>query len=354
MNEPIMGSRAAKALLTIILAIATAIVAIWFLTGIYTIKPGQAAAIRIFGAANVEPVTTEGFHWNWPGPVGHTDIVQLSENRSAEVGFNNLPDDKIDGLTGEGWQRDINAATMITGDLNLVEVQIVAQYRISDLNKYLFHADDPGHSFEYLDNERSKTHRSHPRNRPDGQSLKDTLEIAMRRAFGQRTIDEALITDRETIEREIMQVAQEILDEYETGILLTSVQLQEVKAPDAVQEAFDDVLRAREEKETRINEALAFESDTLPKARGLAKQLVQQAQAYRAERIAAATAEADRFTNILNEYKASPEIIASRMYLETIDRVLPRLHQIIVTGDDPPSVILDAGSNTGRRIITTP
>ena len=354
MNEPIIGSRAAKALLTVILAIATVIVVIWFLTGIYTIKPGQAAAIRIFGAANAEPVTAEGFHWNWPGPVGHTDIVQVSENRSAEVGFNSLPNDKIDELTGEGWQRDINAATMITGDLNLVEVQIVAQYRISDLNKYLFHADDPGHSFEYLDKERSKTHRSHPSSRPDGQSLKDTLEIAMRRAFGQRTIDEALITGRETIEREIMQVAQEILDEYETGILLTSVQLQEVKAPDAVQEAFDDVLRAREEKETRINEALAFESDTLPKARGLAKQLVQQAQAYRAERIAAATAEADRFTNILNEYKAAPEIIASRMYLETIDRVLPRLHQIIVTGDDPPSVILDAGSNTGSRIITTP
>ena len=354
MNEPIIGSRAAKALLAVILAITTVIVVIWFLTGIYTIKPGQAAAIRIFGAANAEPVTAEGFHWNWPGPVGHTDIVQVSENRSAEVGFNSLPNDKIDELTGEGWQRDINAATMITGDLNLVEVQIVAQYRISDLNKYLFHADDPGHSFEYLDKERSKTHRSHPSNRPDGQSLKDTLEIAMRRAFGQRTIDEALITGRETIEREIMQVAQEILDEYETGILLTSVQLQEVKAPDAVQEAFDDVLRAREEKETRINEALAFESDTLPKARGLAKQLVQQAQAYRAERIAAATAEADRFTNILNEYKAAPEIIASRMYLETIDRVLPRLHQIIVTGDDPPSVILDAGSNTGSRIITTP
>ncbi len=354
MREQILSVGETKILFSVILAAFAVIAIIWSLTGMYTVKPGQAAAIRIFGAAAAEPVTAEGFHWNWPAPVGHKDIIQVSENRSAEVGFNSLPSDRIDVLTGEEWQRDINAATMITGDLNLVEVQIVAQYRISDLNKYLFHADDPGHSFEYWDKDRAKTHRSHPVGRPDGQSLKDTLEIAMRRAFGQRTIDEALITDRETIEREIMEVAQEILDEYETGIRLTSVQLQEVKAPDTVQEAFDDVLRAREEKETRINEALAFESDTLPKARGLAKQLVQQAQAYRAERIAAATAEADRFTNILNEYKASPEIIASRMYLETIDRVLPRLHQIIVTGDNPPSVILDAGSGTGSRIIPTP
>ena len=353
MDNQVLTPAAARVMFAAFFGIIAVIMIIWFMTGMYTVKPGQAAAVRIFGAAAAEPVSAEGFHWNWPKPIGYTNIIQVSENRSAEVGFNSLPDDKIDALTAEGWQRDINAATMITGDLNLVEVQIVAQYRISDLNKYLFHADDPGHSFQYLDGERTKTHRSHPTNRPDGQSLKDTLEIAMRRAFGQRTIDEALITARETIEGEIMQVAQELLDEYETGIQLTSVQLQEVKAPDAVQEAFDDVLRAREEKETRINEALAFESDTLPKARGLAKQLVQQAQAYRAERIAAATAEADRFTNILNEYKAAPEIIASRMYLETIDRVLPRLTQIIVTGDDPPTIILDAGK-TGTRIIPTP
>ena len=233
---------------------------------------------------------------------------------------------------------------MITGDLNLLETQLVAHYYISDLNAYLFKADDPGVEFQYTDGTRNRTHQSHPRGYPDGQTIKDSLEIAVRRAVGHRSIDQALVTERETIEQETMEQAQDILNQYRAGLTITSVQLQEVKPPDEVQSAFDDVLNAREEKDKRINEALAFESKTLPEARGEAERIRKEAVAYRAERINAAQGEADRFLAILNEYRAAPDIIAKRMYLETIDMVLPRVNQILTSGTDLGPLIINAGT----------
>ena len=314
-------------------------------TGFYQIKPGEAAAIQTFGAAREEPESNEGLHWHWPSPIGRTTVVQVRKSRTAEIGYQWLPDGKVDFLTGENWQRDLEAATMITGDLNLLENQLVAHYYISDLNAYLFGADDPGYIFQYPDGDQLKEHRSHPAGKPDGQTLKDALEISIRRSVGQKTIDQALVSDRETIERETMEHAQEILNKYNTGLTITSVQLQEVKPPDEVQAAFDDVLQAREERDKRINEALAFESQTLPEARGQAERIRKEAIAYEAQRVNAATAEADRFLAILAEYRAAPEIIAERMYLEVIDRILPRTRQLLIAGPNTGPIIVNTGSS---------
>ena len=310
-------------------------------SGLYQVRPGEAAALQTFGAARPDPVQSEGLHWHWPSPIGKTTTIQVRKSWTAEVGFQVLPEGKIDSLTGENWRRDLDAATMIAGDLNLLETQLVAHYYISDLNAYLFQADDPGVSFEYLDGNRTRTHDSHPPGKPDGQSIKDALETAVRRSVGQKTIDQALVAERETIERETMLHAQKILDRYRTGLTITSVQLQEVKPPDEVQAAFDDVLKAREEKDTRINQALAFESQTLPEARGQAEKIRKEAVAYEAERINAAQGETDRFLAILKEYQTSPEIIAKRMYLETIDAVLPRTRQVMIAGTDLRSLIIN-------------
>ena len=313
-------------------------------TGFYSVRPGEATAVQTFGAARAEPEAQEGLHWHWPWPIGSTTTVQVEKSRTAEIGYQTLPWERIDLLTGENWQRDLSAATMITGDLNLLEIQMVAQYYISDLNAYLFEADDPGIRFEYMrENGQADTHRSHPESLPDGQSIKDAMEIAIRRSIGHRTIDRALVTDREAIEMETMEQAQEILNTYRTGLTITAVQLQEIKPPDEVQEAFDDVLKAREEKDKRINEALAFESRTLPEARGQAERIRQEAEAYRQERINAAEGEAGRFESILEEYQASPEIIARRMHLETMDKVLPRTRQVLITGQQAGPIILNAG-----------
>ena len=333
--------------------IALMIIAAMAISGFYQVKPGEATAVQTFGAARPEPETQEGLHWHWPSPIGRTTTVQADKSRTAEIGYQTLPDDKLDMLTGENWQRDLAGATMITGDLNLLEIQLVAQYYISDLNAYLFEADDPGIRFDYIEeNSRSSTHQSHPEGRPDGQSIKDAMEIAIRRSIGHRTIDRALITDRETIELETMVYAQEILDTYRTGLTITAVQLQEIKPPDEVQESFNDVLRAREEKDRRINEALAFESQTLPEARGEAERIRQEAQAYKQERINAAEGEALRFEAVLGEYQASPEIIAQRMYLETLDEVLPRTKQVLIPGGDVGPLILNTGELTGPVIPT--
>ena len=239
---------------------------------------------------------------------------------------------------------------MITGDLNLLETQLVAHYHISDLNAYLFEADDPGVNFDYSNDGKMRTHESHKPGFPDGQTLKDSLEIAVRRSIGQKTIDQALVSGRENIEQETMEHAQEILNMYRTGITITSVQLQEVKPPDEVQAAFDDVLQAREEKDTKINEALAFESQTLPEARGQAEQIRKEAEAYEAERVNAAEAEASRFLAILAEYQAAPEIIAERMYLETMDSILPRTRQIFVAGPETGPLIINTGTPNGNII----
>ena len=328
------------------------IVLITIITGFYSVRPGEATAIQTFGAARAEPETQEGLHWHWPWPIGKTRTVQVEKSRTAEIGYQTLPDDRINMLTGENWQRDLQGATMITGDLNLLEIQLVAQYYISDLNDYLFAADDPGIRFEYLDEGgKVRNHRSHPENLPDGQSIKDAMEIAIRRSIGHRTIDRALVTDRETIELETMQYAQEILNTYGTGLTITAVQLQEIKPPDEVQEAFDDVLKAREEKDKRINEALAFESQTLPEARGEAERIRQEAQAYKQERINAAQGEAGRFESILEEYQASPEIIATRMYLETLDKVLPRTRQVLVPSARVGPIILNTGEMKDGTVV---
>lgn len=331
-----------------ILITITLIILAWLASGIYTIRPGEATAVQTFGAAKAEPNTQEGIHWHWPSPIGRTTTLQVRKSRTTEVGFQTLPEGIIDDLTSENWQRDFDAATMITGDTALLETQLVAHYYISDLNDYLFRADDPGVAFDYFDGTKLKTHQQSPQGRPDGQTIKDALESALRRSIGQRTIDQALLSQRETIESETMFHAQDTLDRAKTGITITSVQLQEVRPPNEVQHAFDDVLRAREERDTRINQALAFESRTLPEARGEAEKIRKQAEAYRAERINEATAEANRFLAIHKEYKASPNIIAQRMYLETMDEVLPRTKQVIIAGPDPAALIINTDSSNQK------
>ena len=355
MNKQIMTAQAARMTLYAVLALLAAILLAMVATGIYKVQPGEAAAVRVFGRAKPEPVTQEGLHWNWPRPIGRTDVVQVQKNRTAEIGYHTLPDERLSLFTGESWERNIEEATMITGDLNLVEVQMVIQYYISDLHRYLFSATDPGVTFQYTDQDsKVRQHRSHPADRPDGRTLKDAASIALRRAAGKRTIDEVLITQRESIELETMAIAQEILDQHRTGLTITSIQLQEVKAPDVVQAAFDDVLRAREERDTRINLGLAFEQQVIPQAKGKAGKLINEARAYRAERIAQATAEADRFNNILDEYLISPEIIQTRMWMETMDRILPQLELIIVAGEDTPPVIINGVSDRAGKTLPVP
>jgi membrane protease subunit HflK len=223
---------------------------------------------------------------------------------------------------------------MISGDLNIVDVQMVVQYNIKNLSNFLFNVDDPGEDI-----------RGIQPGRPDGRTLKDAAEASLRLVVGQRSIDDVLVRNREAVEAATRDELQQIVDSYNSGINVVAVQLQDVKAPEEVRDAFDDVLRARQERDTRINQARAFEEDIIPKAEGDAERIKEAAQAFRQARIARAQGEADQFTSILREYGNSREVTRQRLYLEAMEQVMPGITKIIIAPGAETVLIL---GNEGR------
>ncbi len=310
----------------IILAVIALIVVIWAATGVYTISPGENASLRLFGAVQGDPIAEEGLQWWWPSPVGNRDVVLVTETRRMELGFRSN-----EAAVNTPF---LEEALMISGDLNIVDVQMVVQYRISNLNNFLFNVDDPGEQI-----------RAIPEGQPDGRTLKDGAEAALRLVVGQRSIDDVLVRGRELVETDTRERLQAILDSYAAGIEVISVQLQDVKAPEEVRDAFDDVLRGRQERETRINQALAYEADVIPRARGDAQRIIEGAEAFRQARIETATGEAQRFDTVLNEYLSSPEVTRQRLYLEALEQVLPGVAKVIVDPQTDPVIILGQDGN---------
>ena len=269
-----------------VVLIAGLIVVIWAASGIYTISPGEQAALRLFGAAQPSTVTQTGLHWWWPSPVGRRDVVQTEVVRRLELGFRSGEAGAITPIAVE--------AQMISGDLNIIDVQMVVQYNIKNLTDYLFRVDDPG--------EDAGPQRNIPAGRPDGRTLKDATEAALRLVVGQRSIAEVLAEQRVDLQTSTRDKLQEIIDDYETGINVVSVELQKVEAPEDVRAAFNDVLQARQDKVTATNLAQAYENQVIPEARGRSEQIIQPAQAFKQARIERAQGEADQFLAILSQY----------------------------------------------------
>ena len=301
------------------------IVLIWVASGVYQLGPGENAALRQFGVVQ-EPVTQEGLHWWWPGPIGKTDKEVVTRAQRMELGFRSG--------TGGGSSPFLNEALMISGDLNIVDVQMVVQYDIKSLSDFLFQVDDPGDEARGIEE-----------GKPDGRTLKDAAEAALRLVVGQRSIDDVLVLDREGVEGATRERLQVILDSYGTGINVLNVQLQDVKAPEEVRDAFDDVLRARQERETKINQAEAFEKDIIPRAEGDAERIKREAEAFAEARVARAQGEADQFQSILREYSKSKEVTRQRLYLEAMEEILSGVNKIIVSPDTEAVLILGSNGN---------
>ena len=288
------------------------LIGLWGSSGIFTVQPGEQAALRLFGKFN--SLAGPGLHWFFPSPIGDKDIVATDTIRRLELGFRGdkvVPDE----------------ALMITGDENIVDAQLLVQFDIKDLKKFLYKAIDPGEK-----------------------TMMDVAETALRQVVGSKPIDDVLTTEKEAVQSETKILMQSLLDNYDTGIRVREVKLQNVQPPAQVQDAFDDVVRAREDKAKIINLADAYREDILPKARGYAAKVVQDAKAYEAIRIAASQGEADKFNSILKEYNLQKETTESRLYLETIERVLPKLKQIII-GD--PNKIYIFNSDNVKQVIGT-
>ncbi len=268
----------------------------WMGTGVYTVQPGEEAVLRLVG--RYYDTTDPGLHWFWPTPIGKRDVVRVDEVRRLEIGVRGsapIPDE----------------AQMITGDQNIVDVQLLVQYNIKSSQDFLFKAVDPA-----------------------GLTIKDAAETSLRQVVGQRAIDDVLTIEKEAVQEDTRLKLQELLDLYQTGIRITEVKLLNVRPPDQVQDAFDDVVRAREDKDRIINLADAYREAQLPLARGDAARLTESAQAFRETRVAQATGQAERFLAVLQEYRKAPDVTRQRLYLEAMEEILPGVTKFIVDAEN--------------------
>lgn len=288
---------------------------IWLATGFYTVGPDQQAALRTFG--EFQRFETQGLHWHYPAPIGTRNVVSVTTTRQLELGFRS-------GDDGNTPPRSVpDEALMITGDENIVDVQVVVQYRISSLRDFLFSVDDPGDSDRGISS-----------GQPDGTTLRDIAETAVRQVVGARNIDDVLTTEKEQVQTDVLLKMTELAGFYNTGIEIIDVLLQNVNPPQEVQAAFEDVVRAREDRETTINQAQAYAAAQIPQAEGEAARIVEAAQAFKDGRIAKAQGESDGFLAILEGYQQSPDVTRRRLYLEAMEEILPGIEKFILSSEN--------------------
>ncbi len=273
---------------------AVVILALWLGSGVYSVTPGHVGVVRTFGKETAR--TQPGLNFCFPWPFQRADVVSVEQIRRIEVGF-------------RGPQRVHEEALMLTGDENIVEAQIVVQYRVADPSKFLFRLREPE------------------------VALGAATEVALRSTVGSMTIDQVMIEERTKVQDDARVFIQRLMDTYESGLIITEVKLQAADPPDAVRDAFHDVVRAREDKEKLINQAKGYQADILPKARGEAQKILREAEGYKESRVLLAQGEASRFLSVLAEYEKSREVTRDRLHLETMEKILPDTDKVIMDSD---------------------
>ena len=274
---------------------------LWLATGFYRVQPGQQGVALIFG--KVVKSTPPGLDYNLPAPIGEVFTPQVDRSRRVDIGFRGAGEVS----RGRNSERDVlEESLMLTGDQNIVDMDFTVFWKISDASKYLFNIRVPENT------------------------VKVVAESAMREVVGQTNFDVAVTTGRESMQDKTKELMQTILNQYESGIEITTVQLQKSDPPSEVIDAFNDVQRARQDRDRLRNEAEAYANSIVPVARGLAEKDIQQAQGYREQQIQEAQGEADRFTSVYKAYKVAPEVTRRRMYLETLGEVLGNARKVII------------------------
>ena len=316
----------------IIFLVMIVIAIVWAGTGFYTVGPDEQAVLRFFGKKS--GTASGGLHWYYPAPIGKRNVVAVTTTRRLELGFRS----GADGFTVA--QSVTNESLMITKDVNIVDVQAVVQYKISNLTNYLFNVDDPGDA-----------DRGIPAGQPDGRTLRDIAESALRQVVGSRNIDDVLTTEKEQVQTEVLLIMRQLAKDYESGIDVLQVLLQNVNPPLEVQSAFEDVVRAREDKERLINLAQAYEASEIPKATGEAAKVTEAAEGFKTGRIARAQGEADGFEAILEGYLLSPDVTRQRLYLEAMEEVLPGVTKFILSDSGVLPFLPLSGSTSGAGTI---
>jgi len=271
------------------------------------VQPEQQAVVKRFGA--VVDITDPGLHFKLPFGIDRVERVASARVLKQEFGFRTASQYGNEPTRYED-QDYTGESLMLTGDLNVIDVEWVVQYRIQDPVKYLYKQREPD------------------------TTLRDISESVMRRVVGNRLGSEVLTVGRVEIAQGVRDEVQSIMDLYDSGIHVITVELQDVVPPQAVRPAFNEVNEARQERERMINEATKRANQQIPRAEGEAQRLIAEAQGYATERVNRAYGETARFTAMLREYATVPEVTRARLYLETMSEVLPNIGQILMVQED--------------------
>lgn len=275
--------------------IAGVAVLIWLGTGFFIVQEGQQAVITQFGKYN--STVGAGFNWRLPYPIQRHEMVVVTQIRSVDVGR-----DTIIKATG------LRESAMLTEDENIVEIKFAVQYRLSDARAYLFESKDPANA------------------------VVQAAETAVREVVGKMKMDSALAEERDQIAPRVRALMQTILDRYKVGVEVVGINLQQsgVRPPEQVQAAFDDVLKAGQERERAKNEAQAYANDVIPRAVGSASRLKEESDAYKARIVAQAQGDSQRFRSVLAEYQKAPQVTRDRMYIDTMQQVYTNVTKVMI------------------------
>ncbi|VAX13192.1 HflK protein [hydrothermal vent metagenome] len=265
--------------------IAAVLIGIWALSGIYIVDQGRQGVVLQFGAFSM--ITDPGPHW-YPRFIDTVDIVDVENVRSVNIGHTN------------------DEALMLTQDENIIDIKFTVQYKVKDARDYLFSVRDPD------------------------LTLRQVTESAVREIVGKNKLDYIITEGRVVVSADVGRLIQRILDSYATGITVVNLNMQDAQPPEQVQQAFDDAIKAREDKQRQINEAEAYSNDVLPRARGKAARIIQEAKGYQAEVVARSEGETDRFRKVLAQYKKAPKVTRERLYLDTMEEVMSNSNKILV------------------------
>jgi membrane protease subunit HflK len=294
--------------------VALLVMALWLGTGFYRVLPEENAVLLTFGKwSSTRGESGLGYHIPWP--IQTVMKVNVAFDRRVEIGFRDQPPSRIAGNAATEKNNVASESQMLTGDENIVDIDFVVMWRIGDAKNYLFQIRDPE------------------------TTIKKVAESAMRETIGRGKIQRALTEGRADIEARTKELMQKMLDDYQSGISINSVQLLRVDPPAPVVDAFDDVQRARSDMERTKNEAETYRNDIVPRARGDAQKLIQDAGAYKEAVISKAQGEAARFLSVYDAYAQSKDVTAKRIYIETMQQIMQNSKKVIV-GDGKSGAVL--------------
>jgi membrane protease subunit HflK len=269
------------------------VLAVWLASGLYIVVEGQRGVVLTFG--KFSEITNSGLRWRMPYPIQSHEIVDITGVRTVEVGYRNNVKTKV-----------LRESLMLTDDEAIIDIQFAVQYILSNPTEYLFN------------------------NRRPEDAVLQAAETATREIVGKSKMDFVLYEGREQVAAQSQKLMQEILDRYKTGVAISKVTMQNAQPPELVQGAFDDAVRAKQDLERQKNEGQAYYNDVVPKARGTAARLIEEATGYRASVIANSEGEASRFRQVLVEYNRAPGVMRDRLYIETLQQILTSTTKVFV------------------------